>query len=242
MEEDNANSMKEMIVVLSADNMESLGSIRTWPGLLVSLSGDQIWVRGIPPDANDIRLRKLPAIHTYLADFQERLFLPGKQTPHDALKRMTWESLASFIKVELPVSALPGSTAGVFNIKLAPSAQHTEPAGIITSLEHWKAYADSAPLIRLQGLVFAACGSGEVLIMGTPVPPIPGQAFTLHDQLLLPAGYDFDPPAAGVFIAAHFKQETGTFIRYHRDGSWEKIPGSSFVHATRSAIRLTNID
>lgn len=234
--------MKEMIIVLSIDNMGSLGSIRTWPGLLVSLSGDQIWVRGIPPNATDIQLRKLPAIHTYLADFQERLFLPGKQTPHDALKRMTWESLASFLKVELPVSAMPGSTDAVFTVKLAPSMKKAGPVGIISSMEYWKAYADTAPLIRLRELVFAACESGEVLIMGTPVPPIPGQAFTLNDHILLPAGYDFDPPAAGVFIAAHFKQDIGAFILFHPDGRWEKIPGSSFVHATRSAIRLTNID
>jgi hypothetical protein len=107
-------------------------------------------------------------------------------------------------------------------------------------LEHWKAYAGTAPLIRLQRLSFAVCETGEVLIIGTPLPAIPGKAFTLQDNVLLPAGYDFDPPVIGQFISSLPGMGNDTLILFHTDGQWEKIAGHCFVHASRSAIRLTN--
>ncbi|TWV98035.1 hypothetical protein [Chitinophaga pinensis] len=233
--------MKEMIIVLPLTQLETLGNIRTWPDLQVALSGDDIWVRGIPAESTDIRLRKLPVKHTYLADFEGRLFLPGRQTPHDTLKRMTWEALTSFLTVELPVSALPGKTRQTFTIQLTPAPQTTEPAAVITNLAHWKAYADNAPLIRLQQLSFAVCESEEVLVIGAPVPSLPGKAYVVRNNLLLPAGYDFDPSMAGAFIIEQFAADKDAMILFHPDGQWERIPMNCFVMATRSAIRLTNV-
>jgi len=232
--------MKEMIIVLAMADMTALGGIRTWPGLLVAATGDEIWVRGIPPETTDIQLRKLPAKHTFLADTQERLFLPGKHTPHDTLKKMSWEAIASFITVELPVSAMPARSGGDYAVRLAPTTVTMEPFAILTSLEHWKAYADTAPLIRLQRLSFAVCETGEVLIIGTPVPSMPGSVFTLRDNILLPAGYDFDPPVIGQLIPKWSGTESDTLLLFRVDGQWEKIPGQVFVRASRSAIRLTN--
>jgi len=232
--------MKEMIIVLAMADMTALGSIRTWPGLLVATTGDEIWVRGIPPDTTDLQLRKLPARYTFLADAQERLFLPGKYTPHDTLKKMSWEGVASFITVELPVSAMPARLGEGYTVRLSPTTATAEPFAVLTTLEHWKAYAGTAPLVRLQRLSFAACETGEVLIIGTPVPSMPGKVFTLRDNILLPAGYDFDPPAIGQLIATWSGTENDTLLLFHVDGQWEKIPGHVFVRASRSAIRLTN--
>jgi hypothetical protein len=232
--------MREMIIVLAMTDMATLGSIRTWPNLLVAVAGDDIWVRGIPPDTTAMQLRKLPVKQSFLADVQERLFLPGKHTPHTTLKKMSWEAIASFIKVELPVSAMPARSDGKYAVRLSTAAHTTEPSAILTRLEHWKAYADTAPLIRLQRLNFAVCGTGEVLIIGTPLPAIPGKAFTLRDHILLPAGYDFDPPVIGQFISSLPGIGNDALILFHTDGQWEKIAGNCFVHASRSAIRLTN--
>ena len=233
--------MKEMIIVLAMTDIAALSNIRTWPGLLVAVTGDEIWVRGIPPDTTDIQLRKLPAKHTFLADAQERLFLPGKHTPHDMLKKMSWEAIASFMTVELPVSAMPARSGEGYAVRLAPTTANAEPFAILTTLEHWKTYADTAPLIRLQRLSFAVCETGEVLIIGTPVPSMPGKVFTLRDNILLPAGYDFDPPVIGQLIPSWSGTESDTLLLFRVDGQWEKIPGNVFVRASRSAIRLTNI-
>jgi hypothetical protein len=232
--------MKEMIIVLSIADMSALGSIRTWPGLRVAIAGDEIWVRDIHPDTTPLQLHKLPAKRTFLADMQERLFLPGKHTPHDTLKKMSWEPIASFIKVELPVSAMPATPGSRYTLRLSPATLPAEPFAVRTTLVHWKAYADTAPLIRLQRLSFAMCETGEVLIIGSPLPPIPGSVFTLQGNVLLPAGYDFDPPAIGQFISSVTGTESDTLVLFHTDGQWEKIAGTCFVRASRSAIRLTN--
>jgi hypothetical protein len=135
---------------------------------------------------------------------------------------------------------MPAAPDSQYTMRLSPTTRPAEPFAILTTLTNWKIYADTAPLIRLQDLSFAVSETGEVLVIGTPLPPIPGSVFTLQDNLLLPAGYDFDPPAIGQFIYSVTGTESNTLLLFHTDGQWEKIPGTCFVRASRSAIRLTN--
>jgi hypothetical protein len=233
--------MKEMILLLSMADVESLGSIRTRPGLSVSVDGDSLWVRGIPAQqAMDKQLQQLPVLQTFLMDEKERLYLPGMLTPHDKLKRLSWEALSSFLKVELPVSALPAILPEKYAIRLAPAENTGLPVALLTTLTQWKAYADTAPLIRLQQLRFAVSEQDHVLIAGNPVPSLPGKTYILRHNMLLPAGYDFDPPAIAPLVANRLNPGNDALLLFHKDGQWERIPGQGFVRAARSAIRLTN--
>jgi hypothetical protein len=232
--------MNELIIVLSQTDKAALGSVRCLPGLQAADDDGFIWVRGIAAQQEtDLRIRQLPGLHTYMLDADNNLFPPEGLTPVGKLKALDWEPLSSFITVKLPVSALPGKISQRHAIRLVPSGRSQEGNALLTDLKTWKAYGEKAPLIRLQQTRFAVSEKNKVLIMGTPLPALPGKEFVLQDTLLLPAGFEFDPPAISTLIVNRLDPSKEALLLFDIDGTWEKIAKESFVASTRSAIRLT---
>jgi hypothetical protein len=235
--------MTEIVIVLSTAHAAALGSVRTFPGLLAARSGEEIWVRGIPTGKPDKKISVLPAKHTYFIDEQERIYAPGALTPSDTLPALEWVPLLSFIKVTLPVSALPGVLEESQLVKLVRTEGNViipENDALLTPLETWETYVSTAPLVRLQHLYFAVSENSEALIIGTPNIPLPGKTYTLRNNILLPAGYDFDPPTIASLVAKALNPVNDGILLFHENGHWEKIRFDCFVPATRSAVRLTN--
>ena len=232
--------MKELILVLAARDREALGAVRCLPGLRVAESEGALWLRGIDTDAKpDLRLRQLPAVQTYLLDEEDYLFPPGGFTPVGKLADRPWVPLAAFIRPELPTSALPGKGFVPHPVRLVPSGRAEAGGALVTDLSVWQQYAATAPEVRLQGLHFAASERGQVLVLGTPLPPVPGKEYWSTHNLLLPAGFDFELPLAAGLLAAKLNPRNDAVLRFHPDGSWEKIPRETLVPASRSAARLT---
>jgi hypothetical protein len=232
--------MKELIMVLSQTDKTALGSVRCLSGLQAAEEEGFIWVRGIPAQEQiDVLIRQLPALHTYVLDEENYLFPPGGLTPVGKLKPLKWELLSSYITVELPVSALPGKVNQQHPIRLVPLGQSQAGNALLTDLATWKAYGEEAPLVRLQQTRFAVSQNNKVLIVGSPLPALPGKEYVLHDTLLLPCGYAFDPPEIGNLVIARLDPSKEALLLFDIDGSWEKIPKTVFVNSTRSAIRLT---
>lgn len=232
--------MKEIIIVLSEHHAAALGTVRTFPGLEAAAVDQQIWLRGIPAGEPDPKISQLPAVQTYFMDKQERLFEPGTLTPTATLPPLEWQPLVSFIKVTLPISALPGVMGKPQRVKLARHSHMVDSTALLTTLEAWEEYATSAPLIRLQHLYFAVSENNEVLIVGAPLVPLPGKSYSIKNNILLPVGYDFDPPVIAELVAAELNPENDGLLLFHQNGHWEKIRMDCFVAATRSAVRLTN--
>jgi hypothetical protein len=238
--ENNPDSMREIVIVLSATHAASLGTVRTFPGLLAAPYNEHVWVRGIPTGKPDPKITQLPAAQTYFMDEQERLFAPGTLTPTAMLPALEWQALTSFIKVTLPVSALPAVMGKPQRVKLARHSHLVESSALLTTLEAWEEYASNAPQVRLQHLYFAVSENYEVLIIGAPLVPLPGKTYSLKNNILLPVGYDFDPPVLAALVTAELNPENDGLLLFHQNGQWEKIPLDCFVPATRSAVRLSN--
>lgn len=240
MAKDNACGMKELIIILLKADKAALGSVRCLPGLMAAEEEDFIWVRGINAlDNIDLRIRQLPGLHTYTLDADNNLFPPGGVTPVGKLKPLNWAPVAEYITVTLPVSALPGKINLQHAIRLAPSGRLQQGNALLTNLATWKAYAEVAPLVRLQQTRFAVSEENKVLVIGTPLPALPGKEYVLQDTLLLPCGFEFDPPAIGELVIARLDPSKESFLLFDTDGSWEKVPKTAFMPSTRSAIRLT---
>ena len=232
--------MKELIIVLSQADKAALGSVRCLPGLLAAEEEGFIWVRGINAlNELDLRIRQLPGLHTYTLDADNNLFPPGGLTPVSKLKPLQWVPVEKYITVTLPVSALPGKVSLQHGIRLTPSGRSQEGNALLTNLAAWKNYAEAAPLVRLQQTTFAVSENNKVLIMGTPLPALPGREYVLQDTLLLPCGFEFDPPAISELVIARLDPSKDSLLLFDTDGSWEMIPKSAFMPSTRSAIRLT---
>lgn len=232
--------MKELIIVLSQADKAALGSVRCLPGLQAAEDEGFIWVRGINAlDNIDLRIRQLPGLHTYTLDADNNLFPPGGLTPVAKLKPLKWISVADYITVKLPVSALPGKVSQQHVIKLIPSTRSQEGNVLLTDLTTWKTYAETAPLVRLQQTRFAVSENNKVLIIGKPLPALPGREYVLQDTLLLPCGFEFDPPAISELVITRLDPSKESLLLFDIDGTWEKVPKNVFMPSTRSAIRLT---
>ena len=235
--------MPEFLLKLDIKNKESLGAVRCMEGLQAAEEGNCIWIRGINALLEmDKELLRLPATNTFIIDEENNLFLPGGLTPVAILKPLEWTSLTGFITVEAPTAALPGKTNDKVKLKIIPSAIVRKGAAILTTLDVWKQYAETASETRLFATRFAVSEKNKVLIMGDPLPSLPGIEYWQTGNVLLPAGYDFEFSIMEEFVNKKLNENKSSVILFDKDGSWQKIDKSFFVISKRSAIRLTALN
>jgi len=232
--------MTERVLVLAGADLTCLGGVRNLPGLQVAEASGQLWLRGLPPTGEQpLAVRALPAHTAYTLDAQGRLFPAGSATPVARLPELSWQAIQSFVPLEMPTAALPAQGALPYRPRLLASNRAEPGAGLLTTLAAWQAYAESAPEIRLQPLRFAVAADGRVLLLGTPLPPLPGQELWQQESLLLPAGFDLEAPLLGPLLAQKLNPANDGLVLLGEDGSWEKVALDNLVPATRSAVRLT---
>jgi hypothetical protein len=232
--------MQDFVFKMEEKDKESLGAVRCMDGLMVAIDNDHIWLKGMGALINmHYGIRQLPVKTTFLVDEHKNLFIPGKLTPVEVLKEMQWIPLMEFINVEPPVAALPGKTAGRIRIKLVPSEKEKKGSALLISLQVWKQYAETASASRLKVLRFAVSEDKEVLVLGSPLPSLPGREYWETEGILLPSGYDFELGALSQFANEKLNKKRNAVIVFDTDGSYQRIEKEFFVTATRSAVRLT---
>ena len=173
----------------------------------MSKGGAAIWLRALQADeSTSAKLAGLPARERYEWLPPNELRRAGQQIPTGRLPNLTWQSLSEWLKVESPIAALPGqlsprsANAGA-TLRLTRSHIEIEPDLLLTSLEEFSKFAANAAQIRLEPLRFAANAEGEVLILGQPLPPLPGQRFVLHSGIAVPAGFTWQPAVSADVLA-----------------------------------------
>ena len=222
------------MILLKDKYKDRLGSIRHVPGWKAATDETEIWLKGpVSNGAFQNALSSLPADANYLMDDNGRLFPVGKQTPVRILKELAWQDLRDFLPLEMPVSAMPGETDVRIQLKVKRSLFEQEVYALKTSFLGWKAYVESAPAIRLQCLRFAVSENEEVLVIGTPLPVLRGQLYWRNKNLLLPAGFNFDPP-----VLADLLPTTSDLVLFDELGNRETIPAAAFAVAFRTTVRL----
>lgn len=232
--------MQEIILVLRETEKEALGTVRCFPGLRAAAGDGVVWVRGIVPAvADDIALRSLPVIQTYQLDADGLLFPQGAVTPVMQLPALAWVSLREFIPITLPVSPLPAKNSDTFPVRLSKSAHEAEPFALRTTLALFKQYVEDAAEVRLQQMQFAVSANDEVLVTGNPLPALPGTTYWKLFDLLLPAGYHFDPPMLAPLVQARLDTDTAQWTLFDASGNYINIPKKNLITASRSAVRLS---
>lgn len=232
--------MKELILVLLKKDQEALGDVRCFPGLRIAEHEGLLWIRGIPVSGNpDLKIRQLPAFTTYFLDNENRLFPVHSLTPTGKLPEKTWIPLQEFLPVALPLAALPGELKEKKAVRLIPSDKIEKGNALVITLAQWKAYAEKAPGIRLEKTRFAVSEDDRVIVISDPLIPVPGKEYHLRATLLLPCGYDFDPPVISGLLSNKLNPAQDCLLLFSVEGHWEKIPLKNFVQGKRSAVRLT---
>lgn len=232
--------MHQWVIRLDKAESHSLAAIRCTPDWEIAMDDASIWIRSKQElESIDGTMRQLPIRNTFFIDTQNRLFSPESITPTGVLKELTWQSLSDFIKVSLPVSGLPGKSQQKIPIQLRSAQKTSEGVALMTSLEIWKKYAETAPEVRLESLQFAVSENNQVLITGLPLPSLPGTEFWNCNNILLPSGYEFEVPMMAGFINKKLNPQQQSILLFDKNGGCQLIDKNFFIPAKRSSIRLT---
>jgi len=242
LETDNGNRVNLTVLVLEPQYEGQLGKIRTIPGWKAARYEDHIWLKGpLDNGKQQLLINSLPATTRYEMDAGNRLFPIGRLTPTALLEELDWLPLIDFLPLEIPISALPGILQTQMGISLIRSTNPKPASALQTSFEEWKAFVNDAPLIRLQQLQFAVSLTREVIVIGNPLPPIPGKVYWIDKNLLIPLGFDFDPPFLAGLIGNKAAAEIQEYILFKENGTQRSIPSDIFKPAERAVVRLINL-
>ncbi len=232
---------KDLVLVLLEKDKYYLSDIRLYSNVQVATNNNLVWVKGIISDQeNDTQIKKIPFKNIYTIDKDSNLFNLGSLTPIDKLKVLDWITIDKFINLEFPSSLMAGRVKETHHVKLIKSDKVQTGNAMITDFEIWNNYAQNASEIRLNKLIFAVSKSNQVIIIGQPLPPIQGLEYWLNNDLLIPAGYDFEIPILANLIFEKLNIKNSSYILFDTNNQWQKIFKENFVNASRSAIRLTS--
>jgi hypothetical protein len=234
--------MQEFILKINKSNRNALGAVRCLQGLMVAEDDRYTWLRVTVANVEmENYLQALPVQQRFELDKNGNMFLQQAATPVETLPEFSWQKLEIFLPVELPASAMPGIVASTIGIRIVPTGKARESTGLLTRLELWKQYAESAPAVRLSRNRFAVSGKNEVMVLGKPLPSLPGKEYWSVNDIFLPAGYDFEIPLIAGFLRSKLDVAKDDIILFDETGAWQSIGKNFFVEAKRSAIRSTTV-
>lgn len=223
---------------LPVTEASTLAAFRTQAGWEVCAESDQLWLRADTP-AEDV-WQALPLLERFTVDSSQRLIRRGQSVPVRLAPPGPWQSLAHW----LPVQRSPSVPGGVRPppVTLRPvraEGQEHAPDLMLLGLDDWQSWALMAPRTRLDPLRFALASDGRVCVHGTPLPPLPGEAWVRHESIALRAGFALPAIATAAWLAQLLDVPSGGMALWHEDGSSEVLPASAFVPATRSNVRAS---
>lgn len=232
--------MVQHIFILPRCHQPLLSGLRTLSGLFIAETPDVFWLRYSSTKPLPLPVVTLPTEAHFIVDNDRLLFRENHIAPEARLPDLEWMPLYRYIQLLLPIPAFPRTPTLHVPVQWQPTSIERLPGALLTNWQNWQNWVETAPETRLQRLQYAAHRNHQVLITGTPLPPIEGLALWEQESLLIPVGYDLE------FTALH-----NTLVQWlnpHRDNALlafplenriEIIASDSFQPARRSSVRRT---
>jgi hypothetical protein len=223
-----------------------LSLLRYKTGIGICEQADVLWLQGNSLD-NDLLalISRIPGALLFEVLKDGQLVRRGQLVPTGRNVAGPWQLFDEWFRQALaPPSGLTSArkalgTTNTLEIHLVRTALPREATLLQTTLDKFQAYASDAPQWRVERWKFAASADGQVLVQGTPLPPVPGEHWILEDDLAVPAGFRWEPAVAAATLRRVFGLQPGSVALLRRDGTWEHVPAEAWVQCTRSAVRLT---
>lgn len=229
------------VIRLARENAGSLASLRLLPRLEVADTGTSLWLFGPPGDDSlDLKIAALPAEERYELIGPKQLRLLSHRVPSGTLPTMSWQPLSDWLQVELPAAGLPGNQPSGISLRRVRSSIEHEPEILLTTLTEFEEFSRHAAQVRLDRLQFAADDRGQVLVRGTPLPPLPGKRFVLHGGVAVPAGFHWSPAVSVDVLSRRLGASNEALVLWHDDGTLTRFHTEQFVDATRSGVQQTS--
>ena len=225
---------------LNVEHKKFLGLIRHWTGLMIAIDGSNIWLKGITTnqEKKDI-FQSIPFLESFTIS-GDKLFPKGHQLPSQSMPtQLSWSPIHKALPVQFPKQN--HNFFGVseqFKINIIASKTRREAIAMMTTMAHLKNYVLSAPKIRLESLKWIILNK-KILIMGTPILPIPGQTLWQQGRHLLPTGYDFEYPILAPKISKIIQSSDDQIILWTPETTYSLIEAKQLRALTIRSFRLT---
>jgi hypothetical protein len=229
-------------LVVPRESAAALARLRQFPRLTVhETAAGEIWLRGSELDSElDRQLRLVPGGRRLSVLDDGQTVPEGRQVPLGHLPTGNWTPLAAWLVIALPAAQPSRVPVEPMRLSLVPSGIEREPSLLETSLASWRQYVATAPQWRIDRWAFVASREGQVLVRGTPLPPIAGTQWVLEEGIGVPAGLAWSPPLDARTLRQALKLASAQFALLRPDGSWERIDETEWTRASRSAVHATS--
>ena len=227
-------------VQLSSSSTGAALPLRSHRTVEIWRQGGDVYLRGEGEwEQIEALAKQIPdAIHYRVLE-DGQLVRVGRFIPEGRLPEGPWERFASVCELRPGVAAMPGTLARRTPIRIVRLDNEQTAGALLTSTAAWAAYASDAPQVRLNVLRFAAAADRRVLIVGNPLPPIPGEYLMEREGLAVPCGFAWEPALQPSIVRRVLGLADGDMALLRVDASYEIIRGGSLVRASRSAARHT---
>jgi hypothetical protein len=205
---------------------------------------ESLWLRGRHwDDTLELRLRKISGAAVFRIDDDGLLTPGGCLLPTARLPAGPWRALKCWLEVHLPPAKWPGAVAARAAVgieRVAQRASGAKPAtAMLVPLDRFALYVDAAPQVRLRRWSFAANDAGNVLVRGTPLPPLAGAVLFEDAGVLIPCGFAWTPAIDAASLRRVLQLGEGDLALFGETGAWQSIAADAVVAVTRSAVRAT---
>lgn len=214
-------------------------SLRTVPKIEVAQTHSHIWLRGEPVPALEPLLRGLPSEGRFEWIKPNQLRPLSSRIPSVRLPDAPWIPIRDWCQVEWPIAALPAPDPRPIPLKWIRCGVPRESELLETTLPVLLEWAIDAPRIRLDRLRFAVRSREQILVWGSPLPPIDGSHYVIQGRIVSPSGWRWDPDLPPESIELWLRAGTDSLILLHPDGTFVRIHREQFVPMTPSALKRT---
>lgn len=212
--------------------------LRTLKGVDVAADADQLWLRGNAlTDALRRAVEEVGPVEFYRVDKEGLLIARDDRLPSARLPQIEWTPISLFFRPSLPRSVLAATISDRVILRLKPSAHARDANALLTTRQHLEEWIERAPDTRMRPLRYAVHAE-QALVIGQPLPSLPGTRCYLTDGLCVPCGFELSPVADTGSLRAVLKLNDGEVALFDESG-WHRIASEDFVQVSRSSVRLT---
>ncbi|HTI92923.1 MAG TPA: hypothetical protein VL727_20135 [Puia sp.] len=239
MAEDPLNDVTWLLEI-EQQHLDYLGPIRHWEQLKIAASPGSYWISGLTADRVDLpEIKGIPFKHLYFEKgqllFHRGGLVPVKQLPGS----LVWTPLEKGLPLDPP--SFNHNYFGITEklaMRLVPSGKVEDPAALLTSIAILRSYILTAPAVRLKPLLWVMLDD-QALIMGRPLLPLPGDSFWQRDEVLLPAGLDWEWPVLEPALSRELNPARDHCLLWDQDGQCTRIEKTRWRRLSISSFRLS---
>jgi hypothetical protein len=226
-------------LLIDKNNIEDLGALRNWSNARIGFDGNDVWLKDLDfAQINSPEVKSIPYKKIY-EEKNGKLYPAGSLLPEGNAPSLLWTPVDRGLPVKLP--SFNHNFFGIrkkITMKLVASEKENTAVAILTSLASLKKYVEKAPAVRLQKISWVMIGP-KALLLGTPLLPVPGETYWQREDLLIPAGYDFDLYAMSGALNKKLNPEKNNWVICNRDQSFTLVPKNSLKNLSIGSFRLT---